>query len=86
MFCLSSDLNRAAVSVSSNIAEGSGSASNREFKRYLRIALKSVFETVSQIFVARARKYITENEFNRTYAFGELLARKIKSFEKSLNR
>ena len=30
--------------------------------------------------------YITENEFNRTYAFGELLARKIKSFEKSLNR
>ncbi|MBA7533323.1 hypothetical protein ES705_25561 [subsurface metagenome] len=49
MFGLSSDLNRAAISISSNIAEGSGSESNREFKRYLRIAINSNFETISNI-------------------------------------
>ncbi|MCK4233238.1 four helix bundle protein [candidate division WOR-3 bacterium] len=62
-FVLTTDLNRAAVSVSSNIAEGSGSESNKEFKRYLRISIKSIFETISQLYIARIRKYIFDNEY-----------------------
>ncbi len=85
LFVLSSDLNRAAISISSNIAEGSGSESNREFRRYLRIAIKSVFEIISQLFVATKRRYITENEFADICNDGELLVKKIKSFLKTIS-
>jgi len=84
-FVLTSDLNRACVSISSNIAEGSGSESNREFKRYLRISVKSVFETISQSYIALLRKYITDDDYNDVYKDGELLVKKVKSFIKSLN-
>lgn len=83
-FVLTTDLNRAAVSVSSNIAEGSGSASNKEFKRYLRISIKSIYETISQLYIARIRKYISDNEYSDVYQDGELLVKKTKSFMKKL--
>jgi four helix bundle protein len=85
LFGLTSDLNRALVSISSNIAEGSGSASNIEFKRFLRIAIKSIFETVSQLFVANRRKYISTKEFYDAYQDGEILVKKTNSFIKSLS-
>ncbi len=84
MFGLSADLNRAGISVSSNIAEGSGSEGNREFKRYLGIARKSIFETVSQFVIARRRKYITDEEFHSAYCDGELLVKKVSAFRNSL--
>lgn len=84
MFALSADLNRAGISVSSNIAEGSGSESNREFKQFLGIARKSIFETVSQLVIAQRRKYITEEEFYSAYRDGELLVKKVSSFRNSL--
>ena len=84
LFGLASDLNRASISISSNIAEGSGSETNREFKRYLRIAMKSLFESISQLYVARRRKYISEEEFYAVYQDGEILVKKIVSFTKSL--
>jgi len=85
LFGLTPDLNRALISISSNIAEGSGSNGNREFKRYLGIAIKSVFETVSQVFVASRKMYIDIDEFKDTYQKAELLVKKINCFSKSLN-
>ena len=84
LFVLTSDLNRAALSVSANIAEGSGSDSNKEFVRFLNIALKSALETVSQLWVARRRGYITSDEFRDAYQDAELLVKKIRCFVKSL--
>ncbi|MGB3342195.1 MAG: four helix bundle protein [bacterium] len=84
MFGLSADLNRAAISVSSNIAEGSGSESNREFKRFLGIARKSIFETISQLIIARRRAYINEKEFSCAYRDSELLVKKVSAFRNSL--
>lgn len=84
IFGLSADLNRAGISVSSDIAEGSGNESNREFKRYLGIARKSIFETVSQFVIARGRKYINDEEFYSAYHDGELLVKKVSSFRNSL--
>jgi four helix bundle protein len=83
-FVLTTDLNRAAVSVSSNIAEGSGSESNSEFIRYLRISLKSTFETVSQLYIAQLRKYITKQEYKILYTDADLLVKKIKTLVKKL--
>lgn len=42
-------LNGAALSISNNIAEGSGSISNKEFAHYLNIAHRSVFENAKYI-------------------------------------
>lgn len=57
---LISQLNRAAVSVPSNIAEGSN-RSNIHFKHFLNIALGSSFEIQTQMLIAKQNNYISEN-------------------------
>jgi four helix bundle protein len=52
-FGLTSQLRRAAVSVSSNLAEGSGRGSKKDFSRFVEIAFGSVCEVVSQTHLAK---------------------------------
>jgi four helix bundle protein len=52
-FELGSQIRRAAISVVSNIAEGNGRRGDREFSRFLRIALGSAHELESQILIAK---------------------------------
>ena len=55
---LVSQLRRAASSIPANIAEGCGCARNREFARFLRIALKSASETEYHLLLARDLGYL----------------------------
>jgi len=66
-YVLSSQIKRAADSIALNIAEGSTGQSNKEFARFLGIALRSGIEVVSCIYIARRRKLIDEKTFNRFY-------------------
>ena len=50
---LISQMNRASVSIASNIAEGSSRSSEKEFKRFLEIALGSAFELETQLIVVK---------------------------------
>ena len=51
-FGLQSQISRAAVSIPSNIAKGCGKSSNKDFKRYLEIALGSSYELETQLILA----------------------------------
>jgi four helix bundle protein len=61
MFGLVSQMNRAAVSMPSNIAEGSN-RSNIHFKHFLNISLGSSFELQTQLLIANQNKYITDEQ------------------------
>lgn len=67
MYVLSSQIKRAADSVSLNIAEGSTGQSNAEFARFITIALRSDIEVVGCIFIAKRRNIISEENFDLVY-------------------
>jgi len=61
---LRDQIQRAAVSIMSNIAEGSAAKSYLEFIRFLVISRRSSNELQSLLFVAFDQKYINEKEFD----------------------
>ncbi len=83
-FGLTNQMRRAAVSASSNIAEGSSRSSKVDFARFIEIATGSVFEVVSQSFIARRRGFITEENFARVYAAAERQGRMLSGLRNSL--
>lgn len=58
MYGLSSQMNRASISIPSNIAEGSN-RTNKHFTHYLNISLGSSFELQTQLLIAQMHKYIS---------------------------
>ena len=83
-FGLTNQLRRAAVSISSNIAEGSSRSSKSDFARFTEIAAGSVFEAVSQAFIARRQSLLSEEQFRKVYTDAEELSRMLSGLRKSL--
>jgi four helix bundle protein len=83
-FGLTIQLRRAAVSISSNIAEGSSRSSKNDFARFAEIAAGSVFEVVSQAFIARRQTLLDEEQFRKIYANAEELSRMLSGLRRSL--
>ena len=61
-FGLTSQIRRAAVSVSSNISEGSGRNSNGEFKQFLGMANGSLCELETQLIIAKELNFVSDKE------------------------
>lgn len=83
-FGLWSQMTRAAVSVPSNIAEGSG-RTNKDFAHFLSIALGSLFELETQIIVAESIGYISQEESMEIQSHIWTLQKKISTFSQQLN-
>ena len=83
-FGLTNQLRRAATSVSSNIAEGSSRSSENEFARFTEIAAGSLFEVVSQSFIARRQQFLNEASFRIIYAAAEEQSRMLGRLRRSL--
>lgn len=62
---LCDQLQRAAVSISSNIAEGSARTSDSEFAHFLDIALGSAYEVETQLLISKNVGYIDINIYNQ---------------------
>ncbi|MEQ8361555.1 MAG: four helix bundle protein, partial [Cyclobacteriaceae bacterium] len=77
-------LRGASLSISNNIAEGSGSFSNKDFAHFLNMARRSVFEVVNVLVVAYQRKFINQDQLDQFVVELDLLSRKITNFRKSL--
>jgi len=85
-FGLTSQLRRAAVSVSSNLAEGSGRGSKKDFSRFVEIAFGSVCEVVSQTHLAKRREFVTEEQLAEIRSKGEELGKMMSGLRASLSR
>ena len=74
-YALCDQLRRAAVSITSNIAEGSGRSSSKEKIHFLEISYASLMEALSQMDIALDLGYITEEEFCKL----EIMCNKVAS-------
>jgi len=84
-FGLTNQMRRAAVSISSNRAEGSSRVSRTDFGRFLEIATGSLFEVVSQITIALRRKMIAQDDYDRIYAAAEKESKMLSGLRRSLS-
>lgn len=57
-------MNRCAVSIPSNISEGSSKSTNRHFKKFLETSLGSAFEWETQLIVSFNEGYLDRTRFN----------------------
>ena len=85
-FGLTNQLRRAAVSVSSNIAEGSSRSSKIDFARFIEIGTGSIFELTSQIFIARRQGFLSEENFHELYRDAQEIGRMLSGLRNSLVR
>jgi four helix bundle protein len=84
-FRLVSQIQAAAVSSMSNIAEGFSRKGHKEFVQFLFISKSSVAEVQSQLYVALDQEYIVQNDFNEVYNQADLVSKMISNFIKYLN-
>lgn len=81
-FVLADQLRRAALSVSSNIAEGSGRETTKESRQFYNVAKASAFEVVSIIMVCRRRGFITSERYQDIYARTEEISRMLTGLKR----
>ncbi len=84
IFALTSQIRRSSISVPSNIAEGFGRDSNKEYVRFLNISIASLFELQTQLEIGKNIEYLTEVEFNKIYEDTRELERMLVSFIKKI--
>ena len=84
LYGITSQIRRAVISISLNIAEGSGNSSEKEFKRYLEIALRSGYEVMSCLEIALLIGYCNQEDHARLIAEADEIAAMITGFARSL--
>ena len=84
LYGLGQQMRRAAVSIPSNIAEGKGHRSNREFGNFLLHARGSLLEVQTQVMIAEQLRYLTAEEAKSLLASSDSIGRSLNSLISSL--
>jgi len=85
-FNLISQINRAAVSIPSNIAEGAGRNSDKEFVQFLSIAHASSYELETQLIVSNNLGYLKQEDLNKLLESIEQLQKMNFSLQNKLKK
>jgi four helix bundle protein len=85
LYDLSQQLRRAAVSVPSNIAEGKGHRSDREFGHFLLHARGSLLEVQTQLIIAQELEYLNSEEAQRLLTSADAIGRSLNSLINSIS-
>ena len=72
------------MSMSNNIAEGSGSSSKKEFKQFLNIARRSTFENANILILLEMRDLINKESLEKFLDKLDYLCRQVTNFQKTL--
>ena len=85
LYRFAEQLRAAGMSMSNNIAEGSGSTSNKDFVRFLNISRRSTFENANIAIILEMRNLISKDTMERLLDRLDQLCRQITSFQSTLN-
>ncbi|WP_422079826.1 four helix bundle protein [Ulvibacterium sp.] len=85
-FGLTNQLRRASFSVASNIAEGSSRKSNKDFNRFLEIAVGSMYEIETQLLIASDLGFIRQKELDMFLGKLDSIVKMTSKFKVSLSK
>ena len=83
-FGLTNQMRRAAVSISSNIAEGSSRSSRSDYARFIELATGSIYEVVSQATISKRQKFLSEESYARVYSACEEQSKMLSGLRRTL--
>ena len=86
LFGLTAQMRKAAVSVSANIAEGSGRATSRDLLNFLSHSRGSLKEAESMSFVAQRLRYVSQSDCRRVLAISVEASRMLTALRASIAR
>ena len=84
LYAMTSQIRRATISIASNIAEGSGRNSDKDFAHFLEQAYGSLMEVASLLYLAFDEAYVSESELEPVLDDLERTAKRIVSLNRSL--
>ena len=85
-FGITSQINRAGVSIPSNIAEGSSRSSEKDYQRFIEISLGSSFELETQLMIAQSLNFGDKTILNKLIADISEEQKMLSGFLKSINK
>ncbi|GJQ60288.1 MAG: four helix bundle protein [Candidatus Scalindua sp. AMX11] len=84
LYRFAEQLRGSGMSMSNNIAEGSGSSSKKEFKHYLNIARRSAFENANILILLEMRNLTNKESLEKLLDKLDYLCRQVTNFQKTL--
>ncbi len=85
-FGITNQLRRCSVSIASNISEGAGRSSNKQFLYFLQISMGSCNELQTQVEIAKRLKYLSEKDADILIEEALELYKMIIGFSKIINQ
>jgi four helix bundle protein len=84
LYRFAEQLRASGMSMSNNIAEGSGSSSKKEFTQFLNVARRSTFENANTLILLHRRKLVSQEMLDQLLNRLDHLCRQITNFQSSL--
>lgn len=86
IFGIVGQMRRCVISIPSNIAEGPGRGTKKEFNHFLNIALGSAYELETQLIISNELNFIPNEYFNKSNSLLDEIRKMIFGLKKSLDK